>query len=159
MSIKSFLIEYGVDPTNLTEKRTMAGGDIKTDEKRSTTIRDLIPGIPYYVQVTPIAQTGDPMTDLIMKGQATPLSSDGTHYAASDQLPPGLLNHPSSQQQQPSPPTPTPDTGLHQSGIPPLAWYAALAITALVILFEWRRRRSVRRTQQFLHSMRTRYHS
>jgi hypothetical protein len=150
ISLRSFLVEYGVDQTALTEQRTVPGGDIKADEKRSIVLRDLLPNVTYYVRVTPIATTGDPLKDLVAADQGTTLASGEIHYSASEPLP--NFNE--------APPTPTPTT--HQipsSGLPPIAWWIAGAVTAGLILVQWQRRRNLRATESFLRAMEKRYHS
>ncbi len=151
-SVASFEIDYGVDANNLTEKRAMAGGDMQADEARNLTLRDLLPGIPYYVTVTPIDVKGKALTDLIAKGQGTPLSPNGFHPSPSEPspvfpagIPPSLSGLLSS------------IPSVTSSGLSDGVWWITAGIVILVAAFLWQRRRSKRMTQQFLRTMEARY--
>ncbi|MDD4319454.1 MAG: Ig-like domain-containing protein [Candidatus Peribacteraceae bacterium] len=147
ISLKGFLVEYGVEEGTYPEKRMIPGGDLRADEKRSLLLRDLLPGITYVVRITPLAATGDPLGEIVARGEGTPLSADGTHFAPAD--PPSLVDD------VPDLPQPTPDRV--ETGLPPWT-IGAVAVAALALFsFFWRRRNAARATQDFLRVMETRY--
>ena len=121
---------------------------MQADEARTLTLRDLLPGITYYVTVTPIATKGTPLTDLVAKGQGVPLDTNGFHPAPSDTSPvypaglSGLLSSLPS---------------VASSGLPDGAWWMAGGLIVLLAGGLWQRKRSKRMTQQFLRSMEARY--
>ncbi|MEK7217919.1 MAG: fibronectin type III domain-containing protein, partial [Patescibacteria group bacterium] len=145
ITFQSFLVEYGAEPDRMTEKRTVPGGDIKAEEKRALVLRDLLPGITYFVRITPVDTTGEAREDLVATGQGTP-GGDGAHYAAPDQIPPF--------QEDPDfrPPR---QTG---SGLPHLSWWIAGSVALFLLLLQWHSRRKLRRAHQFLRMMESRYH-
>ncbi len=152
-SFLAFELQYGVEKDVFIEKRLIPGGDLKPKEKRSFTIRDLLPGVTYFVRVTPVSTTGDRMTELSIDGQGSPASAGGFHAAPGDPLP-------FSQNDIPPP------NGLHgsapevpASGLPPIAWWLGIGITGFLGLLQWHRRRTLRMTQDFLQTMRARYRS
>ncbi|MFA6038768.1 MAG: Ig-like domain-containing protein [Candidatus Peribacteraceae bacterium] len=146
ITFQSFLVEYGVDAEQFSEKRTVPGGDIKKDEKRSLVLRDLLPGVTYAVRITPVDTTGEARDDLVATGQGTP-GGDGVHYASPDQIPPF--------QEDPSLRPPN-QTG---SGLPHLAWWIAGSVTLFLFLLQWQSRRKLRKAHRFLRMMENRYHS
>ncbi len=144
-SVQSFLLEYGAHE-ELTEQRTIPGGDIKANEKRSLMLRDLLPGVEYFIKLTPIATTGEPLEDLVATGNGTPLNSDG-HFAAPDQLPPLSTIHPVA-----------PTATQPGSGIPPPALWGIIAAAVLLILWQAKRMGRRQAERKFFRTMEARYH-
>ena len=56
--LSSFLLEYGAEKGTYTERRVLNGA------LRAFTLRDLLNGVTYYVRLTPVATTGDVLSDL-----------------------------------------------------------------------------------------------
>jgi len=159
MSIAQFDVEYGVEKGTFLEKRVVPGGDLEADEKRSVTLRDLLPGLTYFVRVTPVLPTGETVRELTAEGQGIPEGS-GFNPSAGDPIPFDPLPT------IPTDPEISPDDSLHgsapgtpESGIPPLAWWLAGGIATLAILLRLHRRRTLRMTQDFLRTMDARYRS
>ena len=148
LSVQSFLLEYGTDADMLTEQRQIPGGDVMANERQGTTLRDLLPGVSYNVRLTPIDTTGDPLEELIVTGEGTPLAYDGTHYAAPGDVPPF----------DPTMPI-TPPTGQTPSGLPPAATWGIVAAAALLVLWQVKRMGRKQAERHFFRMMERRYHS
>lgn len=147
--LTSFLLEYGADKNALTERRVLNGA------LRAFTLRDLIDGVTYHFRLTPVATTGDILSDLAATGDGTPVAFGlGFHASAPDPIPFDTLDSlPASNAYHAGAPS-TPG-----SGLPPVAVWAGLAGALLLILFEWHRRRTLRMTVAFMKAIEERYHS
>jgi fibronectin type 3 domain-containing protein len=149
LPIATFQIEYGADAEHLDEKRAVAGGDIAAGEKRAIVLHDLLPGVQYFVRMTPIATTGEPIQDLIANGNGTPLAVDGFHPSAGDPLPfSASTQFPQIQQHTTENP---------QTGLPTFAWSLAGGTAVLLALLQWHRHRSKRYTTEFMRMMEAQY--
>jgi hypothetical protein len=149
--LSQYLLEYGVEEGQYLEKRTL-NGDVST-----YTLRDLLNGINYHLQLTPITTTGDTLTDLAARGQGAPGSSlAGFVPGPSDPIPAGLgANMPSD----PTPPIVTHGGAPSQpiTGIPHLALWVTLAGVLGLGWYVRQRRKSVRATEAFLLQMQQQY--
>lgn len=157
LSIDSFRIEYGVSPDKLSEVRTMKGGDMTADEKRSLTLRDLLPGVTYYVKVTPVAATGDPLPELTAAAEGSPLQPGAFHAAPPDMLPEGsgaLIGFDDTL----APAAPEPPL-LERNGLPSFVWWTAGVAGAAFVLFVAHSRSNRKNNERFLRAMEARYHS
>lgn len=146
MPLSSFQLEYGTDPTTLTERRILNG------ELRAYTLRDLINGVTYHLKLTPITTTGESITDLAATGQGTP-TGRGFTVSPSDPVPPNLRAS-----APPSPPTPAPpqNTG---TGIPSIALWCAVLVSMAIFGIYLKRRKSTQTAVAFLNTMEGRYRS
>lgn len=133
-------LAYGAKPQELTEKRMLAA------QMQTLQLRDLLPGVTYYLQLTPITVKGQRLAELAATGQGMPLVDDGLHGSPTDVFDPNQI----------SPPSPTPPTNTG-SGVPPAAWLATAAVAAGILLLRLRRSRERNRTAAFLQGMETRY--
>lgn len=133
-------LTYGASPTDLTEKRTVAA------QVQTLQLKDLLPGITYHLQLTPITVTGERLTELAAVGQGTPLADDGLHGSPDDTFDPNDV----------SPTTPTPPNNT-DSGVPPFAWAAAAVLAAGILFLRLRKNRERAHTAAFLHAMEARY--
>ncbi|MBI3332227.1 fibronectin type III domain-containing protein [Candidatus Peregrinibacteria bacterium] len=145
--LSSFLLEYGAKggtTERYTEKRILNGS------LRAFTLRDLLSGVTYILKLTPIAATGDPLTDLTAKGEGTPIGEDGFHPAPADSgsFDPDDLPPPNYHQGAPRTPT---------TGIPSIALWLAGSLCVFVVLLQWHRRRTLRLTAEFLKTIEEQY--
>jgi hypothetical protein len=130
-----YFIEYGLSPTTLSEKRQVS-------TVQTVRIGDLLPR-EYFFRVTPIDVTAKRMEKLAVLLKATPLDQ-GFHGAAGDPV-----------SIDPNLPTPPSNTN---SGIPPLAWWAALALTVLAYAVHRKNKKKTKQTKDFLCMMERQYH-
>jgi len=144
LPLSSFVLEYGTDETALSEKRILNG------ELRDVTLRDLLPGVPYFLRLTPVTVSGEEMTQLSATGKGTP-GGTGFHAAPRDEAPFDITLHPGAQL--------NPPPAVNDVGLPRSAWMAAAGMGALCILWYVRRKQSARRTDRFLQAVSARYHS
>lgn len=151
--LSSFLLEYGVEPNQFTEKRILNGA------LRTTTIRDLLSGVTYYLRLTPMSTTGDLLAELAATGQGTPAIGVGFHPSAPTE--PGLVAIPDIPETLELPPS----TTLHEatpatpsSGLPPVAVWGGLSLAGVALAIHWHRRRTMKMTMEFLRLMEERYH-
>jgi hypothetical protein len=118
-------------------------------ELRDFTIRDLLPGIEYFVKVTPVTVTADTLDELAATGRGTP-TGEGFTAGPRDDIPfdtttlPGGTLHPAP--------------GTPESGIPPYAWMAAILLGAAGVAMQWHRRRTLRQTAAFMQAVNAQYH-
>ncbi len=138
--LSAYLLEYGVEAENLTEKR-MVNGDAET-----YTLRDLINGVTYSLRLTPVTVPGEVLRDLAATAEGTP-NGAGFHPVAG-----------SGTTFEPPPPLPPPTTVV-KPGMPPLAWFGIVAVAAILVflLLHWQRRRTLHVTSAFLQDMQRRY--
>ncbi|NOS66940.1 MAG: hypothetical protein HOO67_01045 [Candidatus Peribacteraceae bacterium] len=144
--LSSFVLEYGSFEAEYSEERTLEGG------MRVFTIKDLL-AQPYLIRLTPVASTGEILSDLTVFTQGTPMLNVAFHASADDlQLDPSTI---------------APDNGLHASapktpgsGLPGLSWKLILALTAIPAGIYWyRRRKMMLQSKAFITQMERRYHS
>jgi len=147
-TLSSFILEFGVQPDNLTEKR------ILNSELRSYTLRDLINDVTYYLKLTPVSVTGQLMDDFSSTAEGTP-NGAGFTVTPGDEVPfntalGAALTTPPPNLHSSAPQTPS--TGL------PLAvkWTLALAIAGGLLIHR-NRKRKMHRTSAFLQAMHARY--
>lgn len=150
LPLSSYLLEYGVEDGNYSEKRLING------ELKAYTIRDLINGVTYFVQLTPVTITGDRLTDLAAKGEGTPNGSGFTPGASDpipfdpDNLPPfaggsnggGGIQKPGN---------------LNNSGVPDFLWWFAAAAGLGGAYVGWMQRQSRRHSAAFLRQIQAHY--
>ncbi len=151
LPLNSYMLEYGVEAGQYTEKRTING------EATSYMLRDLLNGVTYELRLTPVTVTGKTMTELSAVTQGTPGGS-GFKPGADEPVPPDVLDklHPGANLD----PLPNIDDipSTPGSGVPPIAMAAAVVLAA-VIGYQWQRiRKQNKMTQEFLHLMNERYH-
>jgi hypothetical protein len=75
--LMQYILEYGVEAGQYTEKRTINGG------LSTFTLRDLLNGVTYEVKLTPVTITGERLDDLAAIGRGTP-NGAGFHLGPSD---------------------------------------------------------------------------
>ncbi|MDD5103551.1 MAG: fibronectin type III domain-containing protein, partial [Candidatus Peribacteraceae bacterium] len=138
--LSAYLLEYGAEADNLTEKR-MINGDAET-----YTLRDLINGVTYSLRLTPITVPGEVLSDLAATTEGTP-NGAGFHPVAG------------SGQTFELPPTLPPPLTVSKEGMPPVAWVGMIIIAAILVflLLHWQRRRTLHVTSAFLQDMQKRY--
>jgi len=138
--LSTYLLEYGVEADNLTEKRMINGN------AESYTLRDLINGVTYSLRLTPITVPGEVLSDLAASAEGTP-NGAGFHPVAgsgsSFEIPPPL----------------PPPTTVVKPGMPPIAWAGVVAGAAILLfgLVHWQRRRTLHVTSAFMQDMQRRY--
>ena len=143
--LQSYKLEYGIKENVYTEKRSIVA---KKDDAgpQAYTVTDLLNGVPYFFKLTPITITGDPLTDLAVKGSGKPNGS-GFETQPGDTLPfiPGssVLAH-------------TPVNA--SSGLPAMAWMSIALIAMAGGFCQWHRNRTLRQTTAFLSAIQSRYH-
>ena len=142
--ISTFLLEYGIEPDEFTEKRTLNG------DLRAYTLRDLINGVSYYMKITPITTTGEIIEDLAAKGQGTP-TGNGFTAAPGDPIPSGLHAGASN-----SPPTPN-ASNLNETGVPAWMLWAVFLVSIALFQLHIRHKRVMHRNAEFMQSMQSRY--
>ena len=140
--LSAYLLEYGVEADNLTEKR-MINGDAE-----NYTLRDLINGVTYSLRLTPITVPGEVLKDLAATAEGTP-NGAGYHPVAGS----------GSSFELPVITTPTPPTSVVKPGMPPIAWAGIAAGAAILVflLLHWQRRRTQHITAAFMQDMQRRY--
>ncbi|PIR48552.1 hypothetical protein COU80_02460 [Candidatus Peregrinibacteria bacterium CG10_big_fil_rev_8_21_14_0_10_55_24] len=148
--LSSYLLEYGVESDLYTEKRTLSG------DLQAYTLRDLINGITYSLRLTPVATTGNVLTDQAAKGSGTPQGAGGFHPSSSTPAP-SSIGTPASAFPPIGGNLHGGAPGLSQEGIPLSVWWTALGAAALFLFARWHRRRTMKLTLQFLEEMQSRY--
>ncbi|TSC58848.1 MAG: Ig-like domain-containing protein [Candidatus Peregrinibacteria bacterium Greene0416_62] len=155
--LSSFILEYGVEAGNLTEKRTLNG------DLRAYALRDLLNDVTYLLKLTPVTTTGDLLEDLAAEGSGAPSGTGiGFKTTSADPVPfstttgrPGSSGGngliPSSGTVHSGAPA-TPGVGL-----PPIAWWIAGSLAAIGFYIHWQRRKTMQMTLHFLQSMETQY--
>lgn len=145
LQVDSFLLQYGPAPDDMRETRTIAG------KAQSQQVRDLINGVTYYFELTPITVAGVKVDELGAKADATPEGGVGFRPAPAEPIPFNVATQ--------APPTPTHGGApLEDVGIPSFAWFA-LIVAGIGGTFYWHRRRSLKRTMLLLEQMARQYHS
>ena len=151
--ISAFYLDYGIEPENYSEQRTL-NGDIRQFE-----LMDLINNVTYYLQITPLDQAGRPINELVAFGEGTPYSALPGFRPAASEVPPFTYvqgsvrpSAPPLQQQEPLPIPQNTDTGSNL----PLGWIATgiLAVASMLWFYQRRQRKS---HTQFLQMMQERY--
>lgn len=142
LPLSSFVLAYGTDEENLTETRMLNG------ELRDFTIRDLLPGVEYFVSVTPVTVAGDTLEELAATGKGTPTGA-GFNPSARDDVPFDIPSNPGG--------TLHPAPGNPSTGIPPAAWMSAVVLGMAGVYYRWHRRRSIARTAAFLQAVQSHY--
>ncbi|MDD5041235.1 MAG: Ig-like domain-containing protein [Candidatus Peribacteraceae bacterium] len=139
--LSAYLLEYGVEADNLTEKR-MINGDAE-----SYTLRDLINGVTYSLRLTPITVPGEVLKDLAATAEGTP-NGAGFHPVAGS----------GTQIDIPLPPMP-PASAVPPPGMPPATWAFLVAGAAglVFLLIRRQRRMTLHVTSAFLQDMQRRY--
>jgi len=160
--LSSFILEYGVDPGDFSEKRMLSG------DLRAYTLRDLLNNVTYYLRLTPVTTTGDTLKDLAAEGQGTPAATGrGFRPTAADPVPVGFtVNGPGGSMKPSVPQVPSiPRTGTVHSGapktpdvgFPPIAWWIAGAGAVIAFSIHLQRRKTMRLTMAFLQKMEAQY--
>lgn len=138
--LSAYLLEYGVESDNLTEKR-LINGDAET-----FTLRDLINGVTYTLRLTPVTVPGEVLKDLAATAEGTP-NGAGYHPVAG------------SGSSFELPPPPPPPLSVSKEGMPPITWIFIFAGAAglVFLLLHWQRRRTLHVTDAFMREMQRRY--
>lgn len=144
--LSAYVLEYGVDAKKLSERRLING------ELRDMTLRDLLPGVTYYVRITPITIEGTTLNDLSATGEGKVLAFDGYHPSAGEDpnFDPATLPPPDFHS---GAPIVSGETGL------PTGWVMAGVLAAILGTFYILRRKSAASTAQFLAAMEHQYRS
>ncbi len=151
LPLASYLLEYGIEQSNLTEERTI-NGDLTT-----YAMRDLLNDVMYFIRLTPVTTTGEILRDFAAEADGTPTSQfGGFQPGPADPIPPGLE---SAVVQDPVPPISTHGGAPSQptTGIPHLAWWIGIAAIVGCGWFLHQRRQSIRTTDVFLRRMQQQY--
>jgi hypothetical protein len=141
LPLSSYLIEYGVEEGNFTEKR-LINGELKT-----FTIRDLLNGVTYFIRLTPVTITGDQLMDLAASGEGTP-NGTGFQVGPTDPIPFDPAN----------PPMPHKPVALDGTGVPSFIWWLIVSAALVCGYFVWHRNRSLRHSDAFLKAVQLQYH-
>jgi hypothetical protein len=149
--LSSYLLEYGVEEGNLTEKRTLNG------ELEAFTLRDLINDLSYFVKITPITTTGDVLEDFAANGEGIPESLfAGFRASAADPIPDDFIGHTVAPERPTRPSDPAPRTPepplLSEEGVPVPLWTIAVAIAVAMFMFHLHRKRQ-REMQAFFEAV------
>jgi hypothetical protein len=140
IQLSSYLLRYGPSPDDLQESRSIAG------KAKSQQVRDLLPGIHYYFELTPITVAGVKMDELSATDDAIVLGGNGFRPAPAEQIPYDIVKR--------APQTPAhAGAPLEDTGLPSFAWYALIAGAAFGLL-QWHRHRTLKRTMALLEQMR-----
>lgn len=145
LPLSSYILEYGVEDGNYSEKR-LINGELKT-----YTIRDLLNGVTYFIQLTPVTITGDRLSDLAAKGQGTPNGS-GFSAGPGDPIPFDPDNLP------PISNTTTKPDLLDDTGVPGFIWWLTTALALAAGGAGWYHRQSRRHSAAFLRAIQAKYH-
>ncbi len=146
--LSSFLLEYGTPEGEYSEQRMLEG------TMRAFTLNDLL-AQQYVIRMTPVAITGEVLSDLTAMAEGTPTQAIAFHASADE-----LVHHVRLTDV-------APDDTLHEgapevtsSGLPGIPVRMVLVITGIAAgLYWYRRKRALRQTQEFLQGMHQRYHS
>lgn len=154
LPLNHYVLEYGTERGNYTEKRTIQG------EATSFMLRDLLRDVTYELKLTPVTITGQTMHDLAAVTRGTPNGS-GFMPGADDPVPEDVEGtlHPGANLNPPPPPYVPDAPSTPSSGIPSMA-SAVLVLGAIIGGFFWRSGVKQRKlTREFLSLMQERYHS
>ncbi len=143
LPLSSFTLSYGTSADSLSEERTLNG------ELRDTIIRDLLPGVRYFLQITPVTVTGDTLDELAAEGNGTP-TGNGFKPAARDDVPFDVAELPEGPLHSGAPLNPS-------SGIPSTLLIIGAAIAAAGVYLRWRHRKSLAQTSAFLQAVQAQY--
>lgn len=154
--LSSFILEYGVEVGNYTEKRTLNG------DLRAYALRDLLNDVTYALRLTPVTTTGDLLEDLAAEGQGAPVATgNGFQPTPADPVPfSTTIGGPVSGATRSIPSSGT----IHSSapstpgvGLPPIAWWIAGSLATVACYVHWQRRKTMQMTLRFLQTMETNY--
>lgn len=148
MPLDHYVLEYGTEPGNYPEKRSING------QAASTVLKDLINGVSYELKLTPVAVTGKILSEYAAVTRGTP---GGTGFVAGtdDPVPDGVLDplHSGASLNPPVQHIPS-TTG---SGIPSMVLgFMLVAAVAAGLLWRSHRKQQLM-TQEFLRLMQERY--
>ncbi len=142
-AVGQFKLEYWVDETEHYER-------MLTGELRKYTINDLLSDVSYSVRLTPIAITGEALTDIVATASTTTLNGS-FKSGPSD---PVYLPRPSNTNNTPPP------SSLHQgakntpdSGVPMGAAAGAVALSLAVFYVYYRRRQQLAHVSDLVHGV------
>lgn len=144
--LDSYLLEYGIEPENLTERRTLHGS------LQAFTVHDLLNDITYYLRLTPVSVTGDTLSDMATSGQGTPHTltpgfrpqpTDATPFSYDKTLPLGASVLPRAPY-------------AHPTGIPTVAWIG-IGSAALLICLALAHRYKIHQEMLLLAQLQQRY--
>ncbi len=137
--LSHFLLEYGANESQLVEIRLL------NRELTEFALRDLLNGVEYVLRLTPVTSTGKKLAELSAIARGTPNGS-GFHPAAGDGIPFEIDTLPGELQDHP--PVSTPSTG-----IPRVAFWAAIAAAIGGVWLYLHKTAERKRTQSFLASL------
>lgn len=152
-------LTYGVDPENLSERRMLNG------EMTTYTMRNLINDVTYYIRLTPVTSTGDPLNDIAAQGQAQPFTTvAGFSPGSADPIPKKLRG--SAPDKPGAPNDPVPELGKPGKGKPPQqppmgiplgAWWFVLTAIVFGGYYLHQKRRTMHAADAFLRTMQSEY--
>jgi hypothetical protein len=149
--LAGYILEYGVDSGVYSEKRMING------ELKAYTMRDLLNDVTYELRLTPIAVTGQPMTDLATVVRGTP---NGTAFRPSAPDPvPGIDWPTKPMTPDDEPPVVDYPNQIPSSGIPMTAAAAVVAIAVSGGFVLQRKHYQKKLAEKFLQSMDRTYRS
>ena len=144
LQVDSYLLQYGPSPDDYQEMRTIAG------KAQSQQVRDLINGITYYFQLTPITVAGVKVDELAARDDASPVGGPGFRPAPAEPIPYNVATK--------APATPAhAGAPLENTGLPSFVWVALIGFGIAGTLY-WHRRRNLHRTMALLEQMARQYH-
>jgi len=150
--LSSFILDFGAEPDNFTEKRILNG------ELRTYSLRDLINDVTYYLKLTPVDVTGQLIEDLSATADGAP-NGDGFAVTPGDEVPfDTTIRTVARTNPTVAPPEvhrSTPQTV--STGLPTMAWWALIGSVAVGLMMHWHRRRKLNTTIAFLQAMESRY--
>ncbi len=150
-NINQYILEYGDDPSSLTERRIIGGQAV------SFMIRDLLDGVTYHFNLTPVAVTGKVLSELAATVSGTP-NGNGFAPGTGEQIPDDILDGLHSGASIHNPPVQIDDVPTTPgSGISSMMVVAALVITGLLALLWRKHRKEYKMAQEFLRLMQDRY--
>lgn len=148
LPLSHYVLRYGVDPTELTEQRSING------EAESAMLRDLLSGVMYYLELTPIAVNGQTRADLTVKAEGTP-TGKGFIAGTSDPVPDDTFTDLHSG----APKQPVYRPSVPSTGVPTTLFWSILVLSLVLFGAYARHVRSERlKTSAFLEMMQNRYH-
>ncbi len=140
-TLGAFIVKFGASPDDLSEQRVI------NPALKQYRLTDLLPGVQYSLQLVPVTIEGKQLTDIAAIGEGTP-TGNGFSAAPVEQIP---------DQERPPLITMHPGAKNPGSGLPPVAWWAALAFTMIAYGFHRKQKREKRKLRAFARIMEERY--
>lgn len=146
LRLSAVVLEYGVDAQKLSERRLLNGA------LKDTVIRDLLPGVTYFVRLTPVSLEGTVIQDLAASGKGIVPEFDGYEPTPGEnvQIDPNAVA-PANEYHESAP-------GVTSVGLPRPVLYGSILL-AIGATFALLRRRRFAQTERFLQAMERQYRS